>query len=194
MNLSAGVQYQFVFDPADGTQGDISLGLYGPKAAKPAFTYGTRADSLAGSDVWGMSLPGWGPGEGIETFVFTPAVTGNYLLYAYQKSPTSAAGTIRFFPTSLLGGGTVPGRPAPSGGVALPARTGRPCLPLRVGRGRHRAARHRGRGRTVATAYRGALPAGPVGGVGRRAGRRDGGRPGLYFARLTTTNAAAVPG
>ncbi len=197
VNLSAGVEYQFVFDPADGTQGDISLGLYGPKSAKPAFTYGTRADSLAGSDVWGTSLPGWGAGEGIETFVFTPAVTGNYLLYAYQKTPTSAAGTIRYFPTSLLGVGDAPG----ATGLALsaawpsPARTGetvrfRCALPAAA---TVRLAIVDVRGRTVATAYAGALPAGPS--EVAWDGRADDGAavgPGLYFARLTMASHAAA--
>jgi hypothetical protein len=84
--LNAGTQYQFLFDPDDGTTGDASVGLYGPRAAVPNFTYGTRADSLQGSDVWVGSPTGWAPGDGVETFYFTPTIAGQYFVYVYQKS------------------------------------------------------------------------------------------------------------
>jgi len=191
VNLTSGVQYQFVFDPADGTQGDVSLGLYGPKTAKPAFTYGTRADSLAGSDVFGESQSGWAAGDGIETFLFTPALTGNYLLYAYQKSNLTVSGDLRFFPTTLLavGDGPAAGALALTGAWPSPARAGetmrfRCALPAAA---TVRLAIVDVRGRTVATAYAGALPAGPS--EVAWDGRTDSGAavgPGLYFARLTT--------
>jgi hypothetical protein len=102
VQLTAGVQYQFVFDPADGTTGDIALGLYGPRVGQPLFTYGTRADSIAGSDAWGAAPGGWFGNNGIETFFFTPALSGEYLLFAYRKTGAAASGELRYFPTSLL--------------------------------------------------------------------------------------------
>ena len=102
LQLTAGVQYQVTFDPEDGSTGDIALGLYGPRVAQPNFTYGTRIDSLAGSDVWGAAPGGWFGANGIETFQYTPVLSGEYLLFAYRKSGSAASGVLRYFPTSLL--------------------------------------------------------------------------------------------
>jgi len=105
VQLVANVEYQFVFDPLNNTFGDAAVGLYGPRASEPAFTYGTRVDSLAGSDVWGETavLGGWAPGQGVEEFLFTPTITGQYYVYTYQKRNNGVAGELRYFPTSLLG-------------------------------------------------------------------------------------------
>jgi hypothetical protein len=199
VNLAAGVQYQFLFDPANGTQGDVALGLYGPKVTKPAFTYGTRIDSLAGSDVFGTSATGWTAGDGIETFLFTPSISGNYLLYAYEKTNLSVLGDLRYFPTTLLGVGDGPGTGV--AGLALsaawpsPARSGetmrfRCTLPVAA---RVRLSIVDVRGRTVAAPFAGALPAG----VSELAwdGRADDGArvsPGMYFARLAGSSGAAA--
>jgi hypothetical protein len=95
-NLMAGSQYRFHFDPDNGTTGDISLMLFGPRAAVPNFKYGTRADSIAGSDVWAAKPAGWNANEGIEQFNFSPTITGQYFLYAYQKTGAPVSGVLRF--------------------------------------------------------------------------------------------------
>ncbi len=194
VSLTAGVQYQFVFDPFDGTRGDISLGLYGPRVTKPLFTYGTRADSLAGSDVFDESATGWAPDDGIETFYFTPTLGGEYFLYAYQKRTQGVAGNLRFFPTSLLG---APPGPAPGVRVALAAPW---PSPSRGGAAIHLRCDldgaesdagltiHDVRGRSVRQVFAGPLAGGTT--VLSWDGKDGDGflvAPGLYFARLTTS-------
>ena len=190
-NLSAGTQYQFIFDPDDGTTGDASLALFGPRAAKPDFTHGVRADSVQGSDVWAGAPSGWAAGQGVETFYITPTITGQYFLYAYQKTSSTVAGKLRYFPTSLVGtpAGPPPGTqvalaspwPSPARGqtvrfrvdLANPARAELTILDVR--------------GRTVQKAYGGLLPAGAS--VLSWDGRAENGlpaAPGLYYARLST--------
>jgi hypothetical protein len=191
MNLTANVEYQVLYDPDDGTNGDAALSLYGPRGAKPNFTYGTRADSLQGSDVWGESAGGWPAGDGYETFYFTPTITGQYFVYAYQKRSSRAAGVVRYFPTSLVG---VPAGPAPGARVALaspwpsPARGGTVHLRCDLAE----AARADleildVRGRSVRRAFTGLMAAGAT--VLTWDGRTESGllaAPGLYFARLVT--------
>jgi len=199
VSLLAGVQYQFVFDPEDGSRGDAALGLYGPRLGKPVFTYGTRADSIAGSDVFGESTTGWNAGDGIETFLVTPDLTGEYLLYAYQKRSQGVIGDLRFFPTSLVG---APPGPPPGTRVALatpwpsPARGGSSIhlrCDLAAAEGQVRLTIHDVKGRTVRRLFDGALPGGAT--VLSWDGRDGTGfqaAPGLYFARLTTPRGLAT--
>lgn len=195
--LTAGVQYQFLFDPNDGTSGDASIGLYGPRAAVPTFLYGTRADSIQGSDVWGESLDGWLAGEGIETFYFTPTISGQYLLYSYQKHAQPVIGKVRYFPTSLVDappGPSSPVRVALAAPWPSPARGGTVHLRCDL------ASASRAelnildvRGRTVRRVHSGFLVAGAT--VLNWDGRAESGlvaAPGLYFARLTTPQGSAT--
>lgn len=189
--LAAGSQYRFQYDPDDGSSGDISLMLYGPRAAVPNFTYGTRADSIAGSDIWATKLAGWNPGEGIEEFNFTPTISGQYFLYAYQKTGASVNGGLRYYPTAVVG---APAGPAPGTRVALSAPWPSPARgeSVRLRCDLAQAARADldildVRGRTVKKVHGGTLPAGPT--VLTWDGRTEDGRaatPGLYYARLRT--------
>ncbi|MEP7027183.1 MAG: FlgD immunoglobulin-like domain containing protein [Candidatus Eisenbacteria bacterium] len=198
VSLSAGVEYQFLFDPADGTRGDAALGLYGPRATKPVFTYGTRADSIAGSDAFAESPTGWASGDGVETFFVTPALTGSYLLYVYQKRTQGVVGSLRFFPTTLLGTPPWPSARVP---VALatpwpsPAH-GAATIHLRCDLERAepqaRLVIHDLRGRAVRRVLDGPLAAGTT--VLSWDGRDESGfiaPPGLYFARLSTSRGSA---
>jgi hypothetical protein len=126
VQLTAGVEYQFQFDPDPATRGDIALGIYGAKVGKLVFTYGTRNDSIAGSDVWGDApAQGWTGDNGTEAFLFTPAFSGEYLWYAYRKTSEGPNGRLRFFPSSLVGAD-----PGDANGLSLaqpwpsPARAG----------------------------------------------------------------------
>jgi len=189
--LVAGTQYRFFYDPDDGSTGDISLMLYGPRAAVPNFTYGTRADSIAGSDVWATKPAGWNAGEGIEQFNFTPTISGLYFLYAYQKTGASVSGNLRYFPTALVG---APAGPPPGTRVALAAPWPSPARgeSVRLRCDLAQAARADldildVRGRTVKKAFGGTLPAGAS--VLSWDGRAENGlpaAPGLYYARLRT--------
>jgi hypothetical protein len=190
-NLVAGSQYRFHFDPDNGTTGDISLMLFGPRAAVPNFKYGTRADSIAGSDVWAAKPAGWNANEGIEQFNFSPTITGQYFLYAYQKTGAPVSGVLRFFPTALL---DAPPGPPPGTRVALAAPWPSPARgeSVRLRCDLAQAARADldildVKGRTVKKAYGGILPAGAS--VLAWDGRAENGllaAPGLYYARLRT--------
>lgn len=188
MNLVAGVQYMWKFQPNAGTRGDASLGLYGPTLAVPQFTYGTRADSLAGSDAWAESATGWVADQGIETFVYTPQVSGNFLLYLYQKRSQGVVGSLLWFPTSLLGvPDPGPGRAAFVAPWPSPARTGQSVrfafeMPQA---GAARLVVLDARGRIVRTLVDGPLAGGPAALAwdGRLAAGATA-APGLYFARL----------
>lgn len=196
-NLTAGVQYQFLFDPDDGTRGDASIGLYGPRTAVPVFTYGTRADSIQGSDVWGESESGWLAGDGIETFYFTPTISGQYFLYSYQKQTQSVIGQVRYFPTSLV---DAPAGPASSVRVALAAPWPSPARGGSVHLRCDLASASRAeldildvRGRTVRRLHAGLMAAGAT--VLLWDGRTESGlsaAPGLYFARLSTPQGSAT--
>jgi hypothetical protein len=192
VSLVAGTEYQFVFDPDDGTTGDICLGLYGPKVGKPLFTYGTRADSIAGSDAFGAAPGGWFGDNGTETFLFTPALSGEFLLYAYRKSGASVLGTLRYFPTSLVG--VEPG----AGEIFLGPATPSPALagqPVRLRFDLPRAAAAQlvlfdARGRLVRRLAAGAFEAGPHQAVWD--GRLESGATapaGVYLARLDVSGA-----
>lgn len=197
MTLSAGTQYQFIYDPDNGTRGDASIGLYGPRVGEPNFTYGTRADSLQGSDVWGESATGWADGDGIETFYFTPVLSGQYFLYCYQKGPHAVSGVVRHFPTSLV---DVPQGPAPGARVVLaspwpsPARGGTVRLRCELASPGHAELSILDvRGRRVRKAFDGLLAAGAS--VLQWDGRSEDGitaAPGMYFARLTTLQGSAT--
>ena len=188
MSLVAGVPYLWKFQPTAGTRGDASLGLYGPTLAEPQFTYGTRADSLAGSDAWAESPTGWAGDQGIETFGYTPQVSGEFLLYVYQKRTQNVAGTLIYFPASLLGVPSPgPGRAGFLAPWPSPSRTGQSVrfafeMPAA---GRARLVLVDARGRTVRALADEPLGAGPV--VLLWDGRLSTGAeaaPGLYFARL----------
>ena len=187
-NLVAGVEYLFKFHPTGGTKGDASFGLYGPTLAVPQFEYGTRADSLAGSDVWAESATGWTGELGEEAFLYTPQVPGQFLVHVYQKRTQTVSGTLVAFPTALIG------VPDPGAGRAVflapwpsPSRSGQAVrfsfeMP---GAGRTRLTVLDARGRRVRAIVDGVLPAGAhaVAWDGRL---DDGARApsGLYFARL----------
>jgi hypothetical protein len=187
--LTAGSQYRFQFDPNDGSTGDISLMLFGPRAAVPNFTYGTRADSIIGSDVWATKPAGWNAGEGIEQFNFTPTISGQYFLYAYQKTGASVSGALRYYPTALVG---APAGPPPGTRLALAPPWPSPARGESVRLRCDLAEAARAdldildvRGRTVKKAYGGILPAGSS--VLTWDGRAENGlpaAPGLYYARL----------
>jgi hypothetical protein len=187
-NLLAGVEYLWRFLPNPGTRGDASLGLYGPKTSAPEFTYGTRVDSLAGSDVWAESASGWIADQGVETFLYTPQVSGEFLLFLYQKRTQAVTGSLVHFPTSLIG------VPAPGPGRATfaapwpsPTRTGQSVrFAFEGGAGTPaRLVVHDARGRTVRVLLDGPLAGGST--VLAWDGRLAGGAEapaGLYFARL----------
>jgi hypothetical protein len=194
MNLVGGLEYLFRFEPTGGTRGDASFGLYGPTLAAPSFTYGTRADSLAGSDVWGESATGWTGDLGIETFTYTPQVSGEFLVHVYQKRTQTVAGTFKAYPTSLIG------VPDPGAGRASfatpwpsPSRAGQTVrfafeMP---GAGSARLVVLDARGRVVRTLVDGPLAAGAA--VYAWDGRRNDGTrtaAGLYFARLERAGVA----
>jgi hypothetical protein len=192
VTLTAGVEYQFKFEPLVGTTGDVSSGLYGPKPAKPLFTYGTRADSIAGSDVWGEQPTGWQAGQGIEEFLFTPTLSGEYLWYLYCKRSAGAGGEIRYFPTSLLGVGDAaqgsfsaawpsPARPGQIVRFRVELSTAAPVRLMLVD----------SRGRVIRHLWQGTMAAGVH--VPSWDGRTDDGAlapAGLYFARLERPAAA----
>jgi hypothetical protein len=186
-NLVAGIQTTWKFTPSPGTRGDAALGLYGPTTAEPAFTYGMRADSLAGSDIWAESATGWVADQGVETFVHTPQVTGEFLLFLYQKKTQAVTGSLIHFPTALLDAPPpVPRRaafvapwPSPAGGgqsvrFAFDATGARARLVV-----------HDARGRVVRVLLDGPVVAGPQALTwdGRLASGVPA-APGLYFARL----------
>jgi hypothetical protein len=190
-DLTAGLQYQFSFDPEDGSTGDACLSLFGPRAAFPNFTYGVRAATIQGSDVWGGKGAGWSAGEGIEAFTFTPTISGEYFLYAYQKTSAAVIGHLRFYPTALVG--APPGPPAGTR-VALASPWPSPARGQTVRLRCDLAEAARAdldivdvRGRSVQKAYGGILPAGAS--VLTWDGRAQNGLPappGLYYARLST--------
>lgn len=187
-NLLAGVQYQWKFAPNPGTRGDASLSLYGPRTLEPQFTYGTRADSVAGSDAWAESATGWIADQGVEEFLFTPQVSGEFLLFLYQKRNQSVSGSLIHFPTSLLGAPPAgPGRAAFAAPWPSPTRTGqsvRFAFDLTEG-AQARLVVHDARGRVVRVLHDGPLAGGStvLAWDGRLA---HGGHAaaGLYFARL----------
>ena len=190
-DLTAGLQYKFSFDPEDGSTGDACLSLFGPRAAFPNFTYGVRADSIQGSDVWAGKVAGWSAGEGIESFTFTPTISGEYFLYAYEKTSAAVIGHLQFYPTALVG--APPGPPAGTR-VALASPWPSPARGQTVRLRCDLAEAARAdldivdvRGRSVQKAYGGILPAGAS--VLTWDGRAQNGLPappGLYYARLST--------
>ncbi len=188
MNLVAGVQYMWKFQPNAGTRGDASLSLYGPTLATPLFTYGTRADSLAGQDAWAESATGWVADQGVEAFFYTPQVSGEFMVYLYQKRNQNVVGSLLWIPTSLLD------VPVPGAGRAAfvapwpsPARTGESVrfafeMPQA---GAARLVVLDARGRVVRSLVHGRLVVGPL--AVSWDGRLASGvvaAPGLYFARL----------
>jgi hypothetical protein len=187
--LVAGIEYHWTFSPTLGTRGDAALGLYGPKASAPQFSYGTRADSLAGSDAWAESATGWVADQGVETFSYTPQLSGAFLLYLYQKGNQSVTGSLLLEAPALVGvgGGVVDGRAAFAPPWPSPARTGQV---VRFAFDMPSAADARlavldARGRMVRVIFEGSVAAGPS--VRTWDGRATGGAlvpPGLYFARL----------
>jgi hypothetical protein len=188
--LFAGVDYVATFTPTAGTKGDAAISIFGPTSAVPTFTHGTRADSLAGSDVWGESAGGWSGDQGVEVFAFTPQVSGEFLVYLYQKSSTTknVSGTLLLEASSLVGvigpggarGGFAAPRPSPAGAD----ETVRFAFDSPAG-GAMRLAVYDARGRLVKVVDEGVRAAGPA--FATWDGRtHDGLRaaPGLYFARL----------
>lgn len=194
-DLYAGVEYVWTFTPSPGSQGDASLGLYGPTTAAPAFTTGTRADSLSGSDVWGESVGGWSGDQGVEVFTYTPQVAGEFLVYLYQKSAKAVSGLMLLEAPSLVGvvgpgagrGGFAPPRPSP-------ARAGedvRFAFDVAVA-GPTRLAVYDARGRLVRVVSEGPRAPGPAFAVwDGRTGDGLRAAPGLYFARLERVGRAA---
>ncbi len=195
VELTAGTQYQFFFEPTALTSGDAALSLYGPRLTVPDFTYGTRVDSVAGSDVWADSPSGWQGENGIETFLFTPLVSGEYLWYVYSKKSSLVDGKMHFHDTSLVDAGS--GAPGLSlaGPWPTPARSGssvRFTLELPAP-GTVRLGLYDARGRLVRSLADGTAAAGPSSYAwdGRLA---DGSlaAPGLYFARFEAAGRALV--
>ncbi|MGH7724881.1 MAG: FlgD immunoglobulin-like domain containing protein [Candidatus Eiseniibacteriota bacterium] len=187
VQLTAGRQYQFFFEPTFGTTGDAALSVYGPTIAEPNFTYGTRADSLAGSDVWADAPGGWQGENGIETFLFTAPRSGEYLWYIYSKKSSLVTGNVHFHDTSLIGVG--PGVP----GLSLAGPWPSPCRMGTTVRfqldlptpGDVRASLYDARGRRVRDLGTGPTPAGPTS-YAWDGMLEDGSiaAPGLYFARF----------
>ncbi len=191
MGMVAGVEYFWRFTPNPGTKGDASMSVYGPRTSEPAFTYGTRADSLAGSDIWGESVTGWAGENGVEEFSMIPQFTGEHLLYVYQKGSQGVTGTLRVDAPSLVGVGEGGGRlafatprPSPSG-AGQSVRFG---FDMPGGGGATRLVIYNAAGRAVRTLVDGALPAGPASTAwdGRGAAGAAA-APGIYFARLERT-------
>jgi hypothetical protein len=194
MWMVAGVEYFWKFTPGVGTRGDASLSVYGPRTLQPAFTYGTRADSLAGSDIWGESGTGWSGSLGVEEFSMTPQLTGEHLLYVYQKGSLSVSGTLRVDAPALVGVGEGGGRlafamprPSPSGA----GQSVRFAFDMPAGGGQARLVIYNAAGRAVRTLVEGALPGGPstVSWDGRGAAGTTA-APGIYFARLERAGTA----
>ncbi len=191
--MVAGVEYFWKFTPAVGTRGDASLSVYGPRVLEPAFTYGTRADSLAGSDIWGESATGWNGTTGVEEFSMTPQLTGEHLLYVYQKGSQGVSGTLRVDAPALVGvgeGGARLGfaapRPSPSGaGQAV-----RFSFDMPATGGPARLVIYNAAGRAVRALVDGVLPAGPATATwDGRAEQGGAAAPGIYFARLERAGA-----
>ena len=185
--MYAGVEYFGTYTPSAGTRGDAALGVYGSTAAAPSFTYGTRADSLAGSDVWAESAGGWTGEQGVEVFSYTPTVSGEFLLWLYQKGTQSVTGSLLLEAPSLVGVGAGAGRAAFVAPWPSPTRRGQSVrfafdVPAA---GPARLVVIDARGRAVRVVTDAVLPAGPASFTwdGRA---RDGAMvpAGLYFARL----------
>jgi hypothetical protein len=193
--MVAGVEYFWRFTPNVGTRGDASLSVYGPRTLEPAFTYGTRADSLAGSDIWGESGTGWSGSTGVEEFSMTPQLTGEHLLYVYQKGSQSVSGTLRVDAPALVGvgeGGALgfaAPRPSPSSG----GQSVRFSFDMPASGGTARLVIYNAAGRAVRTLVEGVLPAGPA--TTTWDGRGASGAaaaPGIYFARLERAGAVTA--
>lgn len=185
--LVAGIEYLGTFSPTAGTRGDAAVSIYGPKTSQPLFTYGTRADSLAGSDVWAESVTGWVADQGVETFAYTPQLSGEFLVYLYQKGSQAVTGSILLEAPALVGVG------GEGGGAAFAAPRPSPARPGEAVRfafdvptaGPARLSIVDARGRLVRLVVAGTLPAGPS--TATWDGRTAAGAPaasGLYFARL----------